>query len=145
VISRVTQSVYSLQLLVQWCCAFPTCCSLASQHLIGLVPPFAACGLDRFFSTICLLKCPFDSKLLMLACYRLCTSQGVYAVFGRKPEALGASPYCKDPIFVQFVVQVRYAYTCNYRSLCYPQLHFVQLPFVFATTTQSIMHVCLQE
>jgi hypothetical protein len=33
--------------------------------------------------------------------------KGVYAVFGRKPEALGASPYCKDPIFVQFVVQVR--------------------------------------
>ncbi|KAF8059755.1 LPA1 [Scenedesmus sp. PABB004] len=32
--------------------------------------------------------------------------RGVYAVFGRKPEALGASPYCKDPIFVQFVVQV---------------------------------------
>ena len=32
--------------------------------------------------------------------------KGVYAVFGRKPEALGASPYCKDPIFVQFVVQV---------------------------------------
>lgn len=35
--------------------------------------------------------------------------KGVYAVFGRKPEALGASPYCKDPIFVQFVVQVRNA------------------------------------
>jgi hypothetical protein len=35
--------------------------------------------------------------------------KGVYAVFGRKPEALGASPYCKDPIFVQFVVQVRFA------------------------------------
>lgn len=33
--------------------------------------------------------------------------KGVYAVFGRKPEALGASPYCKDPIFVQFLVQVR--------------------------------------
>eukprot|EP00879_Flechtneria_rotunda_P018038 GHRR01018907.1.p2 GENE.GHRR01018907.1~~GHRR01018907.1.p2 ORF type:complete len:171 (+),score=50.71 GHRR01018907.1:1156-1668(+) len=33
--------------------------------------------------------------------------KGVFAVFGRKPEALGASPYCKDPIFVQFVVQVR--------------------------------------
>eukprot|EP00878_Enallax_costatus_P004680 GHUV01004928.1.p1 GENE.GHUV01004928.1~~GHUV01004928.1.p1 ORF type:complete len:402 (+),score=109.70 GHUV01004928.1:2577-3782(+) len=32
--------------------------------------------------------------------------KGVYAVFGRKPEALGASPYCKDPIFVQFIVQV---------------------------------------
>ena len=32
--------------------------------------------------------------------------KGVYAVFGRKPEALGASPYCKDPIFVQFLVQV---------------------------------------
>jgi hypothetical protein len=33
--------------------------------------------------------------------------KGVYAVFGRKPEALGASPYCRDPIFVQFFVQVR--------------------------------------
>lgn len=33
--------------------------------------------------------------------------KGVYAVFGRKPEALGASPYCRDPIFVQFLVQVR--------------------------------------
>lgn len=32
--------------------------------------------------------------------------RGVYAVFGRKPEALGASPYCRDPVFVQFVVQV---------------------------------------
>ncbi|KAI8469311.1 MAG: hypothetical protein J3K34DRAFT_424307 [Monoraphidium minutum] len=32
--------------------------------------------------------------------------KGVYAVFGRKPEALGASPYCRDPIFVQFIVQV---------------------------------------
>ena len=32
--------------------------------------------------------------------------KGVYAVFGRKPEALGASPYCRDPIFVQFMVQV---------------------------------------
>jgi hypothetical protein len=33
--------------------------------------------------------------------------KGVYAVFGRKPEAIGTSPYCKDPIFVQFIVQVR--------------------------------------
>lgn len=32
--------------------------------------------------------------------------KGVYAVFGRKPEALGASPYCVDPVFVQFLVQV---------------------------------------
>lgn len=32
--------------------------------------------------------------------------KGVYAIFGRKPEALGSSPYCKDPIFVQFIVQV---------------------------------------
>lgn len=32
--------------------------------------------------------------------------KGVYAVFGRKPEAIGTSPYCKDPIFVQFIVQV---------------------------------------
>eukprot|EP00882_Tetradesmus_deserticola_P002072 GHRQ01002220.1.p1 GENE.GHRQ01002220.1~~GHRQ01002220.1.p1 ORF type:complete len:413 (+),score=44.27 GHRQ01002220.1:250-1488(+) len=41
-----------------------------------------------------------DPKLFMWP------GKGVYAVFGRKPEALGASPYCKDPIFVQFVVQV---------------------------------------
>jgi hypothetical protein len=33
--------------------------------------------------------------------------KGVYAVFGRKPEALGSSPYCRNPIFVQFLVQVR--------------------------------------
>jgi hypothetical protein len=39
--------------------------------------------------------------------------KGVYAVFGRKPEALGASPYCKDPIFVQFVVQVRASSVCK--------------------------------
>ncbi|GBF99713.1 hypothetical protein Rsub_12425 [Raphidocelis subcapitata] len=32
--------------------------------------------------------------------------KGVFAVFGRKPEALGASPYCRDPVFVQFIVQV---------------------------------------
>jgi len=32
--------------------------------------------------------------------------KGVYAVFGRKPEALGTSPHCRDPIFVQFIVQV---------------------------------------
>ena len=33
--------------------------------------------------------------------------RGVYAVFGRKPEALGSSPYCRNPVFVQFIVQVR--------------------------------------
>jgi hypothetical protein len=32
--------------------------------------------------------------------------KGVYAVFGRKPEAQHGSPYCKEPIFVQFFVQV---------------------------------------
>ena len=32
--------------------------------------------------------------------------RGVYAVFGRKPEALGSSPYCRNPVFVQFIVQV---------------------------------------
>ncbi|GBF90507.1 hypothetical protein Rsub_03503 [Raphidocelis subcapitata] len=32
--------------------------------------------------------------------------RGVYAVFGRKPQALGASPFCRDPVFVQFMMQV---------------------------------------
>jgi hypothetical protein len=69
----------------------PPCkCSLRRPHTEQLTPPFPPKkkGIE-------------DPKLFVWP------GKGVYAVFGRKPEALGASPYCRDPIFVQFIVQVR--------------------------------------
>jgi hypothetical protein len=50
--------------------------------------------------------------------------KGVFAVFGRKPEALGASRHCRDPVFMQFIVQVggagRPSRVCLPQSRCAP-------------------------
>jgi hypothetical protein len=64
--------------------------------------------------------------------------KGVYAVFGRKPEALGSSPYCRNPIFVQFIVQVRGGWAAAAAvvgGVCAPGPSPTDLPCTLASTT----------